>query len=291
MKYCVKRIKHYIEYLLIVVLFKLFKILGYEKSSNFMGQLAVLILSPMPIFKRMCNDIKLSSLRIPEDSIKNIATRSLNNFGRYIAEFQFVHSWSKSDLNKYVKVFGEEHLTNIGKKSSLVLTSHHANWEVIVRYFYFRKEKIRVVNRSMNNLLVNELLFKIRSHKKYFEYIDKNNASKKLIDSILNKYVIGMLADVKLQGKLLNFLGRKAHCSDIIARLYCKYKLNIIPCNVTRVNDHCFTINFHPPVIFNEDDVKNSDYQAMTTQVNKIYEKWIAENPSQWYWLHNRWKI
>ena len=179
MKSLLRKIKHLIEYVIIALLFKIFKQLGYEKSSYYMGKITEGIIKHMNIFKRICSDIESSSISIPASKVKKIALASINNFGRYIAEFQFIHSWTEAELKKHVKVVGIENLEGISKKPSLVLTSHHANWEVIVRYFYFRKEKVRVVNRSMNNPYVNNLIFKIRSHKKDFDYIDKNNASKK----------------------------------------------------------------------------------------------------------------
>jgi len=291
MKYLLKKIKHLIEYAAIVILFKIFKLLGYEKSSSFMGQVTENLIKRMSIFNRICKDIKLSSLTIPNSKIEKIALASINNFGRYIAEFQFIHSWTENELNEHVTVVGLENLENLSKKPSLVLTSHHANWEVIVRYFYFRQEKVRVVNRAMNNPYVNKLIFKIRSHKKDFEYIDKNSASKKLIEAIKEKFVIGMLADVKLQGEVMPFLGRNAICTDIIARLHDKYKVDIIPCNVTRVNDTKFILTFHPKVTFKNLRGEEDQYTEMTARINSIYEKWIAENPEQWYWIHNRWKI
>ena len=290
MKYLRKKIKHKIEYFIIVILYGIFRKIGYKKSSDFMGMFAEKLLKRLPIFKRMCNDIRASSLKIPEKKIEKIALASINNFGRYIAEFQFIHSWTKNELEKHVKVLGLENLKTAEKKSTIILTAHQANWEVIVRYFYFRNEKVMIVNRSMNNPYVNKLIFNIRSQKNNFEYVDKNNASKKLIEGIKNKYFIGMLADVKLPGITMPFLGRKAMCSDVIARLHDKYKVNIIPCSVTRVNETNFLLNFHPKVCFDNLRKNEDPYTEMTREINNIYERWIAENPEQWYWIHNRWK-
>ena len=143
----------------------------------------------------------------------------------------------------------------------------------------------------MNNPYVDQLLFKYRSNRKNMEYVDKNNASKKLIEAAQKKILVGILADVKLQGKMISFLGRKAESSDIVARLHDKYNMQIIPTKVERYQNTKFKITFYPPVKFDSEDIKNKDYTAMTVQIHKIYESWIAENPSQWYWLHNRWKI
>lgn len=290
MRYLSKKIKHIIEYLIIALLYKIFRKIGYEKSSRVMGKLAENLLKHFPIFERMCNDIRASSLKIPEEKIEKIALASLNNFGRYIAEFQFIHSWTKNELAKYVKVKGLENLKNLENKAVIILTSHHANWEIIVRYFYFRNEKVMIVNRSMNNPYVNKLIFNLRSLKKNFEYVDKNKASKKLIEGIKNKYFIGMLADVKLPGIKIPFLGREALCTDVIARLYHKYKVNIIPCSVTRVKGTHFILNFHPKMDLHNLSKDEKLYREITEKMNSVYERWIAENPEQWYWIHNRWK-
>jgi KDO2-lipid IV(A) lauroyltransferase len=290
MKYLRKKIKHVVEYIFIALLYKIFRKIGYEKSSHFMGKVTESLIKHLPIFERMCSDIRTSSLKIPASKIKKIALASINNFGRYIAEFEFIHTWTKEEFDKYVKVTGLENLKNLEKKPVIILTSHHANWEIIVRYFYFRNDKVMIVNRSMNNPYVNKLIFNIRSIRKNFEYVDKNSASKKLIEGIKNKYFIGMLADVKLPGIKMPFLGREAMCTDVIARLYDKYKVNIIPCSVTRVKDIQFILAFHPKMDFGKLVNDENPYQEITREVNNVYERWIAENPEQWYWIHNRWK-
>ena len=256
-----------------------------------MGWFFLAVGKKLPLFKKIKKNIELSSLKIPSTKLDMVSSQVLDNFGRYIAEFQFIHNWDKKEFSKYVTVVGEENLKNANKVPSMILTSHLANWEVIVRYFYFKKNNAIIINRPMNNQFVNKILFKYRSNRTNFEYVDKNSASKKIIEAINNKALIGMLADVKLQGKLINFLGRKAQSSDIVARLHEKHKMQIIPTKVERYQKFKFKITFYPPVTFDQDALKNKDYEAMTIQIHKIYESWIAQNPGQWFWLHNRWKI
>ena len=265
--------------------------MGYQKASDFMGKLMIRIGKILPFYKKICNNLRLSSLKIPDDKIDVIATQVLDNFGRYIAEFQFIHSWDKKELEKNVIIEGKEYLENVNKKPTLMLTPHMANWEVLVRYFYFRENKVLIINRSMNNTYVNKLLFEYRSKCPNFDYVDKNHASKKIIEAASKNILIGMLADVKLQGEQIDFLGRKAESSTIVARLHLKYKMEIIPVKLERLQ-HCkFKITFLPPIKFNQLDVKNSDLKAMTMDIHKVYENMIAENPGQWFWLHNRWKL
>ena len=46
-----------------------------------------------------------------------------------------------------------------------------------------------------------------------------------------------------------------------------------------------FSISFYPPIKPFEKDIP--DTKAMLS-IHKIIEKWILENPSQWFWQHNR---
>ena len=42
---------------------------------------------------------------------------------------------------------------------------------------------------------------------------------------------------------------------------------------------------FIAEILPNKQDIKDSEAMLI---VNKIIEKWIIENPTQWFWQHNR---
>ena len=64
-----------------------------------------------------------------------------------------------------------------------------------------------------------------------------------------------------------------------------KHNLKLIPIQNTRYNNNNFLITFYPPIKpFNKN---KSDAEAMLS-IHKIIEKWILENPTQWFWQHSQ---
>ena len=61
--------------------------------------------------------------------------------------------------------------------------------------------------------------------------------------------------------------------------------MRLIPVKNIRYNLNHFKITFCPSI---EPFKKNlSDIEAMN-EIHKIIEKWILDNPTQWFWQHNR---
>ena len=88
------------------------------------------------------------------------------------------------------------------------------------------------------------------------------------------------------EGEKIDFFGKQALTTTLPAQLSKKYGLYIIPVFIKRDKSNNFEIEF-------QDKVDPADYKnklELTEKLNKILEKMIIRNPSQWIWTHNRWK-
>ena len=65
-----------------------------------------------------------------------------------------------------------------------------------------------------------------------------------------------------------------------------KFKCQIITIKIKRYENYKFKITIEKPVIFAETETTES----ITLELNSWLEKTILENPSQWTWMHDRWK-
>ena len=59
-----------------------------------------------------------------------------------------------------------------------------------------------------------------------------------------------------------------------------------MPIHIERYNDFYFKMKVEEPINYNKD----STIDEITLSLNKLLEKMILKNPSQWIWSHNRWK-
>ena len=129
------------------------------------------------------------------------------------------------------------------------------------------------------------------------EYIDfhdftENGSSQevtyfwKLVCDVINSKNIFLLVDQKdSAGTEVNFFGKKVKTQTGFLKIARKYQLKLIPMKNIRLPDNKLQITFEQPLLHNKDEV--SDENKML-EINSIIEKWIRDNPDNWFWQHKR---
>ena len=113
-----KQIKYFFQFLLIVLFFLLFKILGCRISSALGGKLFEII---GPLFrskKLILSNINKAFPNIDSKDSNRISRQMWNNYGRVFAEYMFIKEFRIGRLNKNIEIDGQEILENIKKKKS-----------------------------------------------------------------------------------------------------------------------------------------------------------------------------
>ena len=83
-----------------------------------------------------------------------------------------------------------------------------------------------------------------------------------------------------------NFFNEKAFTTTIPAQFVKKFKTNIVPIYIERLEDNKFKLKIFKRIQFSNDET----LESITLSLNKVLEKMIIQNPDQWTWTHNRWK-
>ncbi len=111
-----KIIKYFIQFLFIIIMFSLFKILGLNISSALGGKLFEKI---GPLFrskKLIHSNLKKAFPNINLYSLNKITKLMWNNYGRVFAEYMFIKNFREDISNKKIKIEGQEILENIKRK-------------------------------------------------------------------------------------------------------------------------------------------------------------------------------
>ena len=88
------------------------------------------------------------------------------------------------------------------------------------------------------------------------------------------------------EGEKVDFFNKPALTTTLPAQLSIKYNLEIIPVFIERINEDRFEIYFQDEI--NPKNFKNKI--ELTQKLNRVLEKMVVNNPTQWIWSHNRWK-
>jgi KDO2-lipid IV(A) lauroyltransferase len=148
--------------------------------------------------------------------------------------------------------------------------------------------KLSAIYRPLNNIFLNKIMENIR-----FKYICKNQIKKgksgtrQLLQFLKNNFSVALMIDQRVtEGIKSNFFGKPAFTTTIPAQIVKKFDCEIVPVYIERYEEIKFNLTINEPIKFNN----NLNVDEITLELNKILEKMILKNPSQWIMTHNRWK-
>ena len=285
-----KYLKYFIQFLLAILSFVLFKILGPNLSSKLSGKLFEKI---GPLFrskKTIESNIKKAIPNINSIDMNKITQLMWNNYGRVFAEYMFIKDFRSGKLSSKIKIDGQEILEEIkmSNKQVVFISGHLSNFELMAMHLEKSGIKLSAIYRPLNNIFLNVMMERIR--KKYIckHQIKKGiGGLKQLIHLKKKNFSTALMIDQRVsEGILSNFFNSEALTTTIPAQLVKKFNIPIIPIYIERIKDLDFKITIKEPINF----TKETKVQKITDELNKILEKMILKKPEQWIWSHNRWK-
>ena len=285
-----KGIKYFLEFLLWIILFLIFKIIGFKNSSNIGGKIGEIFGPFIRSEKILKKNILNAFPNIDNNSLKKIKKDMWNNYGRTFAEYAFIKEFKNGKLEDNLKIEGAEILQKIidEKKPVLFLSGHFANFELMAMVIERSGINLAAIYRPLNNFFIEPYLTRLRKNNICKVQIKKGlNGIKEIFRFLKNNYSIAMMIDQRVrQGERIDFFKKKAHTTSLPALLAIKFKCQIVTIKIKRYENYKFKITIEKPVIFSETETVGS----ITLKLNSWLERTILENPSQWIWTHDRWK-
>ena len=285
-----KIIKYFLQFLIIIIFFSLFKILGLNISSALGGKLFENI---GPLFrskKLIHSNLKKAFPDISLDNLNGITKMMWNNYGRVFAEYMFIKKFREDRSNKNIIIEGQEILEDIKKKNKSVvfISGHLSNFELMAMHIEKSGIKLSAIYRPLNNIFLNKIMERIR--KKYIcKYQIKKGIGgmKRLMRLKKLNYSTALMIDQRVsQGIRSDFFNQKALTTTIPAQLVKKFKIPIVPIFIERINNINFKIVIKNPITFDNEETT----KTITDKLNLVIEKMILHKPELWIWSHNRWK-
>ncbi|MDA9745232.1 lipid A biosynthesis acyltransferase [Candidatus Pelagibacter sp.] len=285
-----KHLKYFLEFLIISILFLIFRIVGYRFASNF-GNLIGKLLGPIFRSKKIIKkNIKIFSPTIKENEIEKIIKKMWGNYGRILAEYPYIPSFRKKKLDNYLMIDGLENLEKIkkNKKPALFISGHFNNFELMAMTIEREGVDLFAIYRPLNNKFLNLIMEYLRK-----KYICKNQIEKglkglrKALALFKKGKSLAIMIDQRVsEGMDIELFGKNAFTTTIPAQFVKKFGCIIQPVYIQRIDSVHFKVVFDEHITFE----KNQSIEKITKYLNKWLEKKITKNPDQWIWTHNRWK-
>ena len=284
------KIKYFFQFLIIIILFSLFKILGIKISSYIGGKLFEFI-GPFFRSKELIDkNIRRAFPKIDQDKLASIKSSMWNNYGRVFAEYMFIKDYRNNNLKNNIIIEGDEILKDLKEKNKKVIfiSGHFSNFELMAMQIEKFGIKLAAIYRPLNNIFLNSIMERIRK-----KYICKNQIRKgigglkELMKLNKNGYSTALMIDQRVsEGSKINFFNEKAFTTTIPAQLIKRFNISVVPIFIERFDSIKFKMTVNTPIDFAEED----SIDDITENLNGIIEKMIIKNPNNWIWSHNRWK-
>ena len=290
-----KVIKYFFEFISIISLFCIFKIIGLRNASN-MGSLLGKFIGPLFRSKDVTKqNIKNAFVAIDIKKETEIINNMWSNIGRTFAEYIFLKDFRFNKTNfDHIKIKGTNYLEEIKKNNETVIffSAHLANFELMAMELDKFGIKCAAIYRPLNNFLLNPLMEYLRMKYICSTQIPKGRMGmREIIGRVKDGYSIALMVDQRVsEGPRVLFFNKPAHTTTIPAQLALKYNCKLVPIFLERKEGTNFEMTIHEPYKIEKSGNDQEDTKSITLKINNIIEKMIIKNPTQWIWSHNRWK-
>ena len=287
-----KLIKHTFEFLIIISLFLIFKLVGLRISQIIAG---FIFKNFGPLFRSKKTSYANLSIAFPNlnDPQKyKIMNNMWINYGKIFSEYMFIEKFRTSPkFSNQIIIENQSELEKIklSKRPVIFISGHFNNFELMAMHLEKSGIDLAAVYRPLNNSLLNPIMENIR--KKYIckKQIKKGiTGTKELLKEFKKGTSIALMIDQRVsEGIESDLFGKKALTTTIPAQFIKKFDVAIVPVYIERLIDNKFKLKIFENIKFS----KNDSVDMITLKLNEILEEMIMMNPEQWIWTHSRWKI
>ena len=286
-----KKIKYFVQYLIILFFFGIFKLIGLNNSRNISAWIFVKLGSFMKKNKTLNQNLSNVYKNMDQQKKLEIAKKVWSNYGKIFAEYIFIKDFkNNTNISKSIVIENSEILKKIKIQSEPVIfvSGHFNNFELMAMSIEKLGIDLAAIYRPLNNIFLNPIMEDIR--RKYIckKQIPKGiSGTKKILQYFKNGTSIALMIDQRVtEGIMSELFDKKALTTTIPGQFVKKFNAKIVPVYIERLHKDNFKIKFYQPINFEN----NSSIEIITKKLNKILEEMINKNPDQWIWTHDRWK-
>ena len=249
-----KIIKHFFEFIFIIVFFIIFKILGYKNATN-LGEIIVKKFGPF--FRsnyKIQKNLENSDIGNSEKDRKIIISNMWGNYGRIFAEYMYIKKYRQNSLSSNIDVVGQNILEEIKNSNEPVIfiSGHFNNFELMAMHLEKSGIDLAAIYRPLNNKFLNPIMEKIRKNYICKKQIKKGmSGTKETLKYFKKGTSIALMIDQRVsEGISCNFFNKKALTTTIPAQFVKKFNCKVIPIYIERKNGYQFRLEIFKPIEF-----------------------------------------
>lgn len=225
--------------------------------------------------------------------LNSLSLQVCRNVMKTLCEFLRLPAMTSEELRARTRLEGCEHLDRglAAGKGVLLVTAHFGNWEIMGARLALEGYPITVVAREANNPYVARTMDEIR-RSSGMGVIAKGRALREGLRTLRNNCVLGILPDQHAgdSGIVINFFGRPTPMHPIVAMLALRTGAAVVLGFSARDENDVIHIRILPSFELVRTGERIPDIVTNTAKLAAIIEDEIRQHPTQWFWLHRRWR-
>ncbi len=261
--------------------------LPYETRVRMMGSALRRAIGPLAGYRKRAE--QNLALIYPDMGVidrRKIAEQCCDNFGRTVIENYSWREFGEKISNIKPQGDGLDVLSDAtqAKRPVLFVTGHFGNHEAPRQVLTAMGHTIGGLYRPMQNAYFNDHYAKTMTSWGGPVFAQGRRGTMGFVRHLRGGGMGTLLYDVSAPGPILPFLGHPAQTSLSAAEIALKIDAVMIPYfGIRQADGLSFEVEVEAPIA--HDTPEN-----MLLAMNARLEAQIARNPSQWFWVHRRWK-
>lgn len=242
-------------------------------------------------------NLRLAFPEKSEEERAQLVRGCFDSLGRLLGFFSQMSSRSEEELKQLIDVQGWENLEaakQVNGDKLFLYTGHLGAWELTSFGFSLLGHRFVFLVRRIDNPRIEEMVDRVR---KRFgnDTLDKLSAGRSMLKILRGgKTSIGLLPDLNTlddEAIFINFFGVPAATTFLFAKFALRTNTPVIPVfSPWDEEKGKYLIIVEPPVSFERTDDEEENVRRLTMVITERIENQIRRYPSQWLWVHKRWK-
>lgn len=284
-----KKTTQYLSNLIIVGIIKLGLALPYNMRVRLVGRIMQHIIGPLAGYERRARaNLEKIWPEKPAAERRRIASRCLNNLGRTLIENYSNRDFPQRLAHNPISGSGLAALEQAKKRKQpvILVTGHYGNYEAVRAALAGRGYSVGGLYRNMKNPYFNAHYVRTMEAFGGPVFPQGRSGTKGFVRHLRQGGQLVLLFDQHVRhAPIMDFLGQPAQTAVSAAELSLKYDALLVPFYGIRQEDG---LSFDTVL---EAPIPPSTAEEMTQKVTDSLSRHIEKDPTQWFWVHRRWRV
>jgi Kdo2-lipid IVA lauroyltransferase/acyltransferase len=226
--------------------------------------------------------------------IKRLAKETFRMLGKNAGEILRASAVrTLQDLERILVTHGFENFlqANARGKGVIFLTGHIGAFDLMVSNMALRGLNPNIIGTPLKDKRLNELLWGFRNAHGAIA-IERGRETFRMIKVLKSGGSLALLIDqdTKVKSRFVNFFGKPASTPVGATVLAMKTGAAIVPAYIHLGDDGLQHMHLLPEIPMRDSGDEEADLVFNTQAMTTFLEEQIRKHPTQWVWMHERWK-